>query len=142
MRKTLLSYGPKPIARWQILGARANIKDILQSLKPNNDICESILGLNDLSSALPNMHQMTKSNLVQSKRNKTVRWLDSLSREQQHEVRRQRVSVGKACKKADLERSKLRQEKMIREASRRDALAKRASKEKEIVESSPHNIRG
>ena len=50
--------------------------------------------------------------------------------------------MGKACKKADLERSKLRQEKMIREASRRDALAKRASKEKEIVESSPHNIMG
>ena len=41
------------------------------------------------------------------------------------------MQVGKACKQAELERSKLRQEKMIREKCRRDALVKRAAKEKE-----------
>ena len=35
---------------------------VLKSLKPSNDICESILGLNDyLSIVMPNLHQMSKS---------------------------------------------------------------------------------
>ena len=94
-----------------------DVKSILKSLKPNNDICESILGLNDyLSTALPNMHQMSQSNLVQVKKNKTLQWLDTLPSEQQSSAvelaRKSRVQVGKACKEAQLERSKLRQEKM------------------------------
>ena len=39
--------------------------------------------------------------------------------------------MGKACKEAEIERSKLRQDKMIREKCRRDALVKRVAKEKE-----------
>ena len=51
------------------------IEAILKNLKPNNDVCESILGLNDyLSTAIPNMHQMTRSNLTQVKKNKTIKW--------------------------------------------------------------------
>jgi hypothetical protein len=71
MRKKLLSYAQNQLPGGKYWEPEQNIKDTLQSLKPNNDICKSILGLNDyLSSALPNMHQMTKSNLVQSKRTK------------------------------------------------------------------------
>lgn len=43
--------------------------DVASALKPNNDVCESILGLNDyLSVTMPNLHQMSKSNLVQAKK--------------------------------------------------------------------------
>ena len=49
-----------------------DVQTILKSLKPNNDLCESILGLNDhLSIVMPNLHQMFKSNLVQAKKNGT-----------------------------------------------------------------------
>ena len=113
-----------------------NIKMILKSLKPNNDICESILGLNDyLSTALPNMHQMSKSNLILAKKNKTIQWLHELPNEEQSHIvqlaRKSKVKVDKACKEDDLERNRLRQEKMRKEKCRRDALDKRAVKEKE-----------
>ena len=42
-----------------------NTKHILSMLKPNNDICESILGLNDyLTTTLPNMKHLTRSNMI------------------------------------------------------------------------------
>ena len=37
------------------------MQDILRDLKPSNDVCESILGLNDyLTTAIPNLHQMAQ----------------------------------------------------------------------------------
>ena len=52
--------------------------EILASLRPNNDICESLLGLNDwLTTALTNASQLTKSNLVEMKRNHTIQWLEN-----------------------------------------------------------------
>lgn len=37
------------------------IKVILKEIKPSNDLCESILGLNDyLTTAIPNMHQTSR----------------------------------------------------------------------------------
>lgn len=77
MKKKLLSYAKSQLPGGKYWEPEVEVKSILQSLKPNNDICESILGLNDyLSTALPNMHQMTQSNLVQAKKNKTMNWLD------------------------------------------------------------------
>ena len=47
------------------------VQDVLRELKPSNDACESILGLNDyLTTAIPNLHQMARSNLVQVKKTK------------------------------------------------------------------------
>ena len=42
---------------------------ILQTLKPNNNLSESILGLNDyLTTAIPNMLQVAHSNLIEIKK--------------------------------------------------------------------------
>ena len=66
-------------ARNQLPGGRywepePAIKAVLRNLKPNNDVCKSILGLNDyLTIAVPNMHQKTRSNLVEMKKNKTMK---------------------------------------------------------------------
>ena len=47
---------------------------------------ESILGLNDyLTTVVPNLHQMSRSNLVQLK-NKTMKWLSDLPNETQTAV--------------------------------------------------------
>ena len=63
------------------------IKEILAELDPSNDLCESILGLNDyLNTAIPNMHQVTRSNLVELKKNKKIQWLQQLRRSQQSDV--------------------------------------------------------
>lgn len=63
------------------------VKDILSELKPSNNLCESLLGLNDyLSKAIPNLHQMTKSNMIQVKKNKTVVWLHDLPDTEQDKV--------------------------------------------------------
>ena len=52
--------------------------EILASLRPNNNVCESLLGLNDwLTTALTNASQLTKSNLVEMKRNHTIQWLEN-----------------------------------------------------------------
>ena len=136
MKKKLLSYAQNQLPGGKYWEPDPNIKMILKSLKPNNDICESILGLNDyLSTALPNMHQMSKSNLILAKKNKTIQWLHELPNEEQSHIvqlaRKSRVKVDKACKEDDLERNRLRQEKMRKEKCRRDALDKRAVKEKE-----------
>ena len=48
-------------------------KKVLMQIKPSNDLCESILGLNDhLTTALPNLHQVSRSNQVSIKKNKAI----------------------------------------------------------------------
>ncbi len=55
--------------------------------KPSNDVCESILGLNDyLTTAVPNLHQLARSNLVQVKKNKTLKWLSNLQENNQSAI--------------------------------------------------------
>ena len=110
------------------------IKNILKKLKPSNDFCESILGLNDyLSTALPNMHQMTKSNIVQVKKNKTIKWLHDLPVEQREKVVdlavEKRVDVLKERKKMDHERSEHRRENMLQTHMKKQALEQRKLKE-------------
>lgn len=53
-----------------------HIREVITGLKPTNDVCESLLGLNDyLSHAIPNMDQLTRLNTIQVKKNKTIEWL-------------------------------------------------------------------
>jgi E1A/CREB-binding protein len=135
MNAKLSSYAQNQLPGGKYWEPESDIASVLESLKPNNDVCESILGLNDyLSMVIPNLHQMSKSNLVQAKKNKTVQWLDSLPSNQQRDIvelaRKSRVQVRKAYNSAADDRRKFRQAKMIQEKKRRDALQKRAAEEK------------
>ena len=132
MKEKLSSYAQTQLPGGKYWEPDQDVKAILKSY---NDICESILGLNNyLSTALPNMHQMTKSNLVQVKKTRQYNGLIHCPVSNKVELARKcRVQVGKACKEAEFERSKLRREKIIREQCRRDAIVKRAAKEKERV---------
>ncbi len=135
MNAKLSSYAQNQLPGGKYWNPAPDVATVLKSLKPNNDVCESILGLNDyLSTVMPNLHQMSKSNLVQAKKNKTVQWLDGLPSDQQHNIvefaRKSRVQVKKAYDSAQEDRQKFRQEKMIREKNRRDAFQKRAAEEK------------
>ena len=120
MKEKLLTYARNQLPDGIYWDPEPEIKAILKTLKPNNDICESLLGLNDyLTTAIPNMHQMSRSNLIQAKKNKTIRWLHQLPCDQRSNVvtlaRRRRVEVAKSSQETELERNKIRQEKVMRE---------------------------
>ncbi len=69
MREKLCSYAGSQLPGGEYWDPEPNIRKELDKLKPSNDICESILGLNDyLTTALPNLHQVSRSNLVQAKK--------------------------------------------------------------------------
>ena len=87
MKEKLSSYAQNQLPGGKYWEPDPDTKAILLSLKPSNDLCESILGLNDyLSTIIPNLHQMSKSNLVQAKKNKTSQWLHTLPTEQKHSI--------------------------------------------------------
>ena len=110
-------------------------KAILKELQPSNDLCESILGLNDyLTSAIPNMHQMTRSNLIEVKKNKTMQWMNHLPEDQfetvvDYAVKR-RKDVMRECQEEERVRSEHRCEQMVRAKRRREALQQRVKKER------------
>ena len=120
------------------------MQDILRELKPSNDVCESILGSNDyLTTAIPNLHQMAHSNLVQVKK-RTLKWLSSLPEDEQSTIVdlavKQRRFVSKQCRDEEKMRSQQRQQKMSEENAKRVALERRLQEEKEKLPQS-HLIR-
>lgn len=87
MKEKLCMYAGSQLPGGAYWNPDENTKKILQQLRPNNDICESILGLNDwITGHIPNIKQGTCSILVQLKRNHTLSWLDELPIEQQDEI--------------------------------------------------------
>ena len=63
------------------------IKEQLKELKPSNDLCESILGLNDyLTTKIPNLNQRSISNLAEIKKNHSIVWLNTLTNTEQVEM--------------------------------------------------------
>ena len=103
---------------------------MLSTIKPTNDICESILGLNDyLSTAIPNLDQAARSTLVAVKKNKTIKWLDDLPESKQDDITllalKSRHQVKAFHKKEQDELQLKRQELMLRAKNRREFLNKR-----------------
>lgn len=83
-KKKLVAYAGSQLPGGKYWNPDPSVASVLKSLQPTNDICESILGLNDyLTTAIPNMSQLTRSNMVTGEKNKTIKWLDSLPQSQQ-----------------------------------------------------------
>ena len=111
--------------------------EILMQLDPSNDLCESILGLNDYLSQFPNMLQLTKSNLVEIKKNHTMQWLQELPMEKQSSIIElavvNRSKVREDYKIEQQRLAELRQQKMVTEKEKRDIQnAKRAKELEEL----------
>lgn len=87
MKAKLSSYAHDQLPGGRYWDPDKQLKKVLRDLSPSNDVCESILGLNDyLTTTLANLHQVARSNLVQIKRNKTLKLLSSLPEEEQDKV--------------------------------------------------------
>ena len=68
MKDKLCNYAHSMLPGGKYWEADPAIEAVLRQLKPSNDLCESILGLNDyLTTAIPNLHQLSRSNLIQVK---------------------------------------------------------------------------
>ena len=136
MKEKLSDYAKAQLPGGKYWKPNPSILAVLKALKPSNDVCESILGLNDyLTTAIPNLHQMTRSNLVEVKKNGTMKWLRELSPGMKQTVTttamRMRKEVMRQCHEEEMTRSKCRQENMEQSYQRRVNMREKAAKEKQ-----------
>lgn len=136
MKEKLCSYAENQLPGGCYWEPDEKVKEILREVRPSNDVCESILGLNDyLTTAVPNLHQLAQSNLVQVKKNGSLKWLSNLKEEDQSAVidmavRRRRL-VNKECRDEENARAQQRKQKMLQENVKRVAQEKKLYEEKE-----------
>ena len=138
MKGKLMDYARNQLPGGVYWAPEPAVKEVLKGLRANNDLCESILGLNDyLMTAVPNLHQQTRSNLVEVKKNGTIAWYESLPSEKQEAITKlavtRRKQVMQETKEAEKELSQKRQESMKQSHERRLALKAKAQKEKEML---------
>ena len=135
MADKLITYAKDQLPDGRYWDPEPETKEILSQLEPNNDLCESILGLNDyLFTTIPNMDQLTRSNMVQIKKNKTMEWLDNLPNTEQEDIVRMAMKnkreVAKSYKELKNEVSQKRRDHLVQKNKERE-LAKQ-KREKEI----------
>lgn len=135
MADKLITYAKDQLPGGRYWDPEPETKEILSKLEPNNDLCESILGLNDyLFTAIPNMDQLTRSNMVQIKKNKTMEWLDNLPNSEQEDIVRMAMKnkreVAKSYQEHKIEVSQKRRDHLVQKHKERE-LAKQ-KREKEI----------
>lgn len=136
MREKLCMYAEDQLPGGRYWQPDQDVQDILCQIKPSNDVCESVLGLNDyLTSAIPNLHQLSRSNLVEVKKNKTLKWLSNLPSDKQTRIVdfavKQRRLTAKECQEEETKRAEQRQKKMLEEHEKRVQLEKKQREEKE-----------
>lgn len=134
MNEKLSTYASDQLPGGRYWDPEDEVRDVLSRLRPSNDVCESVLGLNDyLTTVLPNLHQMTRSNLVQLKKNKTLGWLSQLPKENQVEIIdmavRQRRQVKKIYDEEETSRVNHRKQAMMRDHVKREALKKKENEQ-------------
>lgn len=138
MKSKLMDYARNQLPGGVYWSPEPAVEKVLKGLRANNDVCESILGLNNhLTTAIPNMHQQTRSNLVEVKKNGTMAWYESLSSEERDAITKlavkRRKQVMQETKKADEKLSQKRQEIMKQSHQRRQALKAKAQEEQEVL---------
>ena len=87
MKEKLCTYAQNQLPGGRYWNPDDAIKKQLTGLKPSNDLCESILGLNDyLTTKISNLNQRSISNLVELKKNHSIMWLNTLTDTKQAEM--------------------------------------------------------
>ena len=94
-----------------------------------------MLGLNDyLTTAIPNLHQVARSNLIEVKKNKTVKWLDELPDDQQLTIIdlavKRREAVNLESRQMSEHIASQRKERMIQSHKRQEVLRRKLELEK------------
>ena len=136
MKNKLLTYAESQLPGGKYWNPDPHTEAVLRKLKLNNDLCESMLGLNDyLATVLPNMQQLTRSNLIEVKKNKTMKWYAGLSQDEQEHIGRlavrERSNVVKQYKDEQALLAESRRERMLKDKRERDMKEKKAAVERE-----------
>ena len=136
MKKKLSAYAMDFLPDGLYWDPDTETAEILKDLEPSNDLCESILGLNDyLCTALPNLVQLTKSNLVEIKKNHTIKWFNELPKDRQRVVIelavKRRTSFREDFKETQKIVTKKRQVRMLEQKKKADYLRRRQAAEME-----------
>ncbi len=136
MNEKLAAYASSYLPGGEFWEPDPAIRSVLSAIKPTNDVCESILGLNDyLSTAIPNLDQCTRSTLVSVKKNQTIKWLENLPDSKQDEITllamKSRQQMNEEHKNEQDEIQRKRQELMIKAKKRRDMIEMKATMERE-----------
>ena len=136
MRNKLLAYAQSQLPGGKYWNPDPYTEAVLRQLKPNNDLCESMLGLNDyLVTAIPNLQQLTRSNLIEVKKNKTMKWYAGLSEDKQEHIARlavrERTNVAKQYKDEQAKLAENRRERILKDKRERDMKEKKAAAERE-----------
>ena len=88
-----------------------------------------------MTTSIPNLHQLSRSNLILVKKNKTIQWFQQLPKEQQHSIVelaiKRKAEVAKQYKEEEAMRSVQRHQKMFHDKCQHDALKQRAKEERE-----------
>ena len=124
MKEKLCAYASSQLPGGLYWDPDPKTADILKRLEPSNDLCESMLGLNDyLCTALPNMLQITRSNLVEVKKNHTLEWFNGLPQDKQALITqlavKNRDEVKRAYREEQKELAKKRQDHLVEEKKKR-----------------------
>ena len=136
MNEKLSSYAVNQLPGGKFWNPTPFIRKELSKLKPSNDIVESMLGLNDyLITAIPNLNQVSRSNLIQVKKNKTVKWLKDLPTDTQCKVvdlaTSSRKEVERECRLNEQQLVKERVKNMVEIHNRQLTLKRKAQVEKD-----------
>ena len=134
MTKKLYTYAKNQLPGGLYWNPEEEVKEILKKLPPTNDLCESLLGLNDhLTTSIPNLCQLTRSNLIESKKNKTMQWLGELVQQERDQIVglavKSRVKVKKDYREEQEQIKSHRSKKLLEQKQRKDALKRRAQEE-------------
>ena len=138
MRDKLKSYAKDQLPGGKYWDPPPNVAKILEEIEPSNDVCESILGLNDwLQTSMPSASQLTKRNIIEAKKNKTVEWLDTIPAEKQNTAIKmaasQRNEVRRLDKQEALKRNELRQSIMKKDIEKQNLKQRKAEDMKDIL---------
>jgi hypothetical protein len=134
MKLKLSTYAKNQLPGGIYWDCEPNVQAILKELRPSNDICESILGLNDyLHTSIPNSHQIVRSNLVQAKKNHTIKWFDELPSDFQdkvvHLAVERRATVLQQTKQEEIIRGEKRRARMLHAHAARLAVQERVKQQ-------------
>lgn len=136
MREKLCNYAGKQLPGGDYWEPDSPVRKILSKLQPSNDLCESLLGLNDyLTGAIQNLSQDAKSNLVAVRKNHTMEWLNKLPQEDQMKVVnlaiKERPKIVNNRKMVKEEQCKHRQQSLHQAHFRREVLKEKLQKERD-----------
>ena len=133
MTKKLYTYAKNQLPGGLYWNPEEEVKEILKKLPPTNDLYESLLGLNDhLTTSIPNLCQLTRSNLIESKKNKTMQWLGELVQQERDQIVGLAIKSRMKVKDYREEQEQIkshRSKKLLEQKQRKDALKRRAQEE-------------